>query len=50
MYVCSYFHGTQGLIFVVDGSDRERILQVRDELYMLLNEVVLCTNSLQPLA
>ncbi|XP_025793497.1 ADP-ribosylation factor 1-like [Panicum hallii] len=45
-----YFHGTQGLIFVVDGSDRERILQVRDELYMLLNEVVLCTNSLQPLA
>ncbi|RLN17130.1 uncharacterized protein C2845_PM02G41030 [Panicum miliaceum] len=33
-----YFHGTQGLIFVVDSSDRERILQVRDELYMLLNE------------
>ncbi|XP_062213070.1 ADP-ribosylation factor 1-like [Phragmites australis] len=33
-----YFHGTQGLIFVVDSSDRERILQAKDELNMLLNE------------
>lgn len=34
-----YFHGTQGLIFVVDSSDRERLPDARDELNMLLNEV-----------
>ncbi|TVU44225.1 hypothetical protein EJB05_03661 [Eragrostis curvula] len=33
-----YFHGTQGLIFVVDSSDRERLPDARDELNMLLNE------------
>ncbi|GJN22610.1 hypothetical protein PR202_gb10193 [Eleusine coracana subsp. coracana] len=33
-----YFHGTQGLIFVVDNTDRERLPDARDELNMLLNE------------
>ncbi|MCO5587122.1 hypothetical protein L7F22_041069 [Adiantum nelumboides] len=33
-----YFHGSQGLIFVVDSIDSNRIAEVRDELYRLLNE------------
>ncbi|KAH7299765.1 hypothetical protein KP509_24G027900 [Ceratopteris richardii] len=33
-----YFHGTQGLIFVVDSNDRNRIAEARDELQKLLNE------------
>lgn len=33
-----YFQNTQGLIFVVDSNDRERVLEVRDELMRMLNE------------
>jgi len=34
-----YFQNTQGLIFVVDSNDRERILEARDELHRMLSEV-----------
>jgi len=34
-----YFQNTQGLIFVVDSNDRERILEARDELHRMLREV-----------
>lgn len=33
-----YFHNTQGLIFVVDSSDRERIDKARAELEKMLGE------------
>ena len=33
-----YFQNTQGLIFVVDSNDRERIAEARDELMRMLNE------------
>ncbi|XP_072026872.1 ADP-ribosylation factor 5-like [Amphiura filiformis] len=33
-----YFQNTQGLIFVVDSNDRERIQEARDELSKMLNE------------
>ena len=33
-----YFQNTQGLIFVVDSNDRERISEARDELMRMLNE------------
>merc|ERR1712130_231325 len=33
-----YFQNTQGLIFVVDSNDRERIGEARDELMRMLNE------------
>eukprot|EP00252_Welwitschia_mirabilis_P021810 TRINITY_DN5708_c0_g1_i1.p1 TRINITY_DN5708_c0_g1~~TRINITY_DN5708_c0_g1_i1.p1 ORF type:complete len:182 (+),score=32.39 TRINITY_DN5708_c0_g1_i1:163-708(+) len=33
-----YFQNTQGLIFVVDSNDRERIAEARDELHRMLNE------------
>ncbi|XP_020578332.1 ADP-ribosylation factor 1-like [Phalaenopsis equestris] len=33
-----YFQNTQGLIFVVDSNDRERILEARDELHRMLSE------------
>jgi GTPase SAR1 family protein len=34
-----YFQNTQGLIFVVDSNDRDRIGEARDELQRMLNEV-----------
>lgn len=34
-----YFQNTQGLIFVVDSNDRERVSEARDELHRMLNEV-----------
>jgi ADP-ribosylation factor 1/2 len=34
-----YFQNTQGLIFVVDSNDRERVVEARDELHRMLNEV-----------
>jgi virulence-associated protein VapD len=34
-----YFQNTQGLIFVVDSNDRERVSEARDELQRMLNEV-----------
>merc|ERR1712088_954725 len=33
-----YFQNTQGLIFVVDSNDRERLGEARDELMRMLNE------------
>ncbi|KAL7151029.1 hypothetical protein ABFS83_04G004100 [Erythranthe nasuta] len=33
-----YFQNTQGLIFVVDSIDRDRIVEARDELHKMLNE------------
>jgi len=33
-----YFQNTQGLIFVVDSNDRERITEAHDELNKMLNE------------
>ena len=35
-----YFQNTQGLIFVVDSNDRDRIGEARDELHRMLNEVL----------
>jgi len=34
-----YFQNTQGLIFVVDSNDRDRVGEARDELMRMLNEV-----------
>ncbi|KAG8052853.1 hypothetical protein GUJ93_ZPchr0001g30446 [Zizania palustris] len=36
-----YFQNTQGLIFIVDSNDRERVVEARDELHRILNEVLL---------
>ncbi|CAD7929316.1 unnamed protein product [Amoebophrya sp. A25] len=33
-----YYQNTQGLIFVVDSNDRDRIVEARDELTKMLNE------------
>merc|ERR1712187_972810 len=33
-----YFQGTQGLIFVVDSSDRDRVEDAREELMKMLSE------------
>ncbi|KAJ8764372.1 hypothetical protein K2173_006112 [Erythroxylum novogranatense] len=33
-----YFQNTQGLVFVVDSNDRERISEARDELHRMLSE------------
>ncbi|KAI3659390.1 hypothetical protein MP638_001312 [Amoeboaphelidium occidentale] len=33
-----YFQNTQGIIFVVDSNDKERISEARDELHRMLNE------------
>ncbi|KAL8157879.1 hypothetical protein AgCh_002553 [Apium graveolens] len=33
-----YFQNTQGIIFVVDSNDRERVMEARDELHKMLNE------------
>lgn len=34
-----YFQNTQGLIFVVDSNDRDRIGEAKEELQRMLNEV-----------
>ncbi|RPA97636.1 ARF/SAR superfamily [Choiromyces venosus 120613-1] len=33
-----YFQNTQGIIFVIDSNDRERVTEARDELQRMLNE------------
>ncbi|KAJ4800608.1 ADP-ribosylation factor [Rhynchospora pubera] len=33
-----YFQNTQGLIFVVDSNDRNRVIEARDELHRMLND------------
>ncbi|KAK6922191.1 Small GTPase superfamily, ARF/SAR type [Dillenia turbinata] len=40
-----YFQNTQGLIFVVDSNDRDRIVEARDELHRMLNEFQLLSVS-----
>ncbi|KAL3687208.1 hypothetical protein R1sor_013517 [Riccia sorocarpa] len=45
-----YFSGTQGLIFVVDSADMERIRQARDELHGLINDPELAHVTLLVLA
>lgn len=42
-----YFQNTQGLIFVVDSNDRERVVEARDELHRMLNEVMIFVVDLQ---
>jgi ADP-ribosylation factor 1/2 len=39
-----YFQNTQGLIFVVDSNDRDRVVEARDELHRMLNEVSVFTS------
>ena len=36
-------HWLQGLIFVVDSNDRERINEARDELYKMVSLLYLCS-------
>lgn len=45
-----YFQGTQGLIFVVDSADKERIQETRAELHKLLSEAELANVVLLVLA
>ena len=33
-----YYQNTQGIIFVVDSNDRDRIIEAREELQQMLNE------------
>ncbi|CAI9779288.1 unnamed protein product [Fraxinus pennsylvanica] len=33
-----YFQNTQGIIFVVDGNDRDRVVEARDELHKMLKD------------
>jgi hypothetical protein len=35
-----YFQNTQGLIFVVDSNDRERIQEAQDELQKMVRKTV----------
>ncbi|ODV93085.1 hypothetical protein PACTADRAFT_5372 [Pachysolen tannophilus NRRL Y-2460] len=41
-----YFQNTQGIIFVVDSNDRDRISEVREEIHKMLNEDELRNASL----
>ncbi|KAI4330264.1 hypothetical protein MLD38_028564 [Melastoma candidum] len=41
-----YFQNTQGLIFVVDSNDRDRISEAREELHRMLSEDELRTAKL----
>jgi len=41
-----YYQNTQGLIFVVDSNDRERISEAAEELYKMLREDELCDVAL----
>jgi len=45
-----YFQGTDGLIFVVDSSDRDRIQDAKDELHYLLGEQEMETAAVLVLA
>ncbi|XP_010528581.1 PREDICTED: ADP-ribosylation factor 1-like [Tarenaya hassleriana] len=40
-----YFQNTQGLIFVVDSNDRDRVVEARDELHRMLNESLTMTQQ-----
>lgn len=45
-----YFEHTQGLIFVVDSNDKQRIMEVREELHKLMADPELQTVKLLVLA
>merc|ERR1711972_636854 len=45
-----YFLGAQGVIFIVDGNDRDRVEEAREELMKTLNEDELRDASLLVLA
>ncbi|KAK1387411.1 ADP-ribosylation factor [Heracleum sosnowskyi] len=45
-----YFQNTQGIIFVVDSNDRERVMEAKDELHRMLNEDELRNAALLVLA
>jgi hypothetical protein len=36
LHVCCFLQNTQGLIFVVDSNDRERITEAQDELQKMV--------------
>jgi ADP-ribosylation factor protein 1 len=38
LIIISDFQNTQGIIFVVDSNDRERVSEAREELQRMLNE------------
>ncbi|XP_058092516.1 kinesin-like protein KAR3 [Magnolia sinica] len=42
-----YFQNTQGLIFVFDSNDRDRVVEARDELHRMLNEILLLSNFVE---
>lgn len=41
-----YFQNTQGLIFVVDSNDRERIAEAQDELQKMVRQISCSTSFL----
>ncbi|RGP70483.1 hypothetical protein FSPOR_4058 [Fusarium sporotrichioides] len=41
-----YFQNTQGIIFIVDFDDRNRVIEAREELQRMLNEDKLCDSIL----
>jgi len=45
-----YFQNSQGVIFVCDSNDRDRIEEAREELHRMLNEPELAAASLLVLA
>ena len=45
-----YFNGTQGLIFVVDSTDKERLDEAKEELQIVLNDCDLQNTKLLVLA
>lgn len=38
-----YYDGTDGLLFVVDAADRERLTEARDELFTIVTEKAMST-------
>ena len=44
-----YFESVNGVIFVIDSADRERIPEVRDELHQILGTIKTVVNGEVPL-
>ena len=40
LHVCCFLQNTQGLIFVVDSNDRERITEAQDELQKMVAALI----------
>ena len=47
---CHYFQGTHALIYVIDSSDRDRIMDAKDELNKMLQETTMENAALLVLA